>query len=399
MPAIEDYWQQQLDKQLACQGLRVRRVIHATLDRTLQINGRACLDFASNDYLGLSQHSQVIAAAQAALQQWGVGATASQMVGGYRLPQKQLEQAIAHWLGVEAVLVFSSGYLANLGLMMGLISRHDLVIADKACHASLLDGIRLTGAKLKRFAHNQPFHAAQQLLAAVKSAHTARSAGHRVWIVTESIFSMSGDAAPLEELQALAQAHAACLIVDEAHALGVLGAGGRGLVANLTGPKPIITGTFGKAFGTAGAFIAGSQLMIDYLQQTARTCTYSTALPPAITQATLASLQLLQQQPERVMQLQRNIVEFKHRAQSLNLPLLSSDSAIQIIPLQTSERAIALSTALMDLGIWIPAIRPPTVPIGQACLRLVLSAVHTSVQLDYLFAQLKSCRVLWAEKV
>jgi len=386
--SVEQNWQQHLDQQRDQQRLRVRRVVEKNQQRVLSVDGKSLIDFASNDYLGLSQHPEVINAAHSALDEWGVGATASQMICGYRQPQQQLEQALAQWLGVEATLVFSSGYLANIGLMMGVLGRHDMVIADKDIHASLLDGIRLKGATLKRFNHNQVAHAAQLL--ATAQAH------QRCWLVTESIFSMRGDAAPLAALTELAVQHDARLIVDEAHALGVMGEGGRGVLADLDLPNVIISGTFGKSFGTAGAFVAGSQLLIDYLQQTARTCTYSTALPPAITQATLKSLQLMQQQPQLITSLRQHIDDFKNAAAQIGLPLLPSGSVIQMLVLGSSERALALSAELNARGIWIPAIRPPTVPQGQAGLRLVLSAQHTREQLAYLFAQLQQCQALWA---
>ena len=391
-PAVitaDQNWQNHLDQQIEQQRLRVRRVIERAHDRCLLVDNQLLIDFASNDYLGLSQHPQVIAAAHASLDQWGVGASASQMVCGYRQPQALLEQQLAQWLGVEATLIFSSGYLANMGLMMGVLGRHDVVVADKACHASLLDGIRLKGAKLLRFTHNQVSHAAKLL----KNVE----AGKRCWLVTESIFSMSGDTAPLAALADLAEQYQARLMVDEAHALGVMGAEGKGVLADLALKDVIITGTFGKAFGTAGAFVGGSQLLIDYLQQTARTCTYSTALPPSIVQATLAALQQLQQQPVLVSQLQQRIREFKSRAHSMGLPLLASDSAIQIIPLGCSERALSLSAALAARGLWIPAIRPPTVPQGHACLRLVLSAQHSDEQMDRLFEQLQQCQASWVK--
>ncbi len=385
---VEQNWQQHLDQQMQQQGLRVRRLVESANHHCLQVDGCLLIDFASNDYLGLSQHPDVIAAAHAALDQWGVGATASQMICGYREPQALLEKQLAGWLGVEAALIFSSGYLANIGLMMGVLSRHDMVVADKACHASLLDGIRLSGAHLKRFTHNQVAHADRLLKNAAPD--------QRCWLVTESIFSMTGDAAPLAELAALAVQYNARLMVDEAHALGVMGTGGRGVLADLNVRDVIMTGTFGKAFGSAGAFVAGSKLLIDYLQQTARTCTYSTALPPSITQATLTSLQLLQQQPQIVQQLRLRIDEFKRTTKNMGLPLLPSDSAIQIIPLGSSERALAFSAELKMRGLWVPAIRPPTVPQGQACLRVVLSAQHSDEQLAVLFEQLKQCQALWA---
>lgn len=387
--SVEQNWQNHLDQQLDQQRLRVRRRVERSANRCLIVDGQSLIDFASNDYLGLSQHPQVIAAAHAALDQWGVGATASQMVCGFRAPQALLEQQLANWLGIEATLIFSSGYLANIGLMMGVLGRHDVVVADKACHASLLDGIRLKGSKLRRFAHNQVSHAARILKNVLP--------GQRAWLVTESIFSMSGDTAPLAELADLAQRYEARLIVDEAHALGVMGAEGKGVLADLALKNVIITGTFGKAFGTAGAFVGGSQQLIDYLQQTARTCTYSTALPPSIVQATLAALQQLQQQTLLVQQLQQRIREFKSQAHSLGLPLLPSDSAIQIIPLGSCERALALSADLASRGVWIPAIRPPTVPQGQACLRLVLSAQHSNEQMTWLFTQLRQCQHGWAK--
>jgi 8-amino-7-oxononanoate synthase len=384
---VDQNWQNHLDQQIEQQRLRLRRVVERVHDRCLLVDGQSLIDFASNDYLGLSQHPQVISAAQLALERWGVGATASQMVCGYRAPQAELEQQLAHWLGVEATLIFSSGYLANMGLMMGVLGRHDVVVADKACHASLLDGIRLKGAKLLRFTHNQISHATRLL----KNAE----AGKRCWLVTESVFSMSGDTAPLAALATLARQYHARLIVDEAHALGVMGAEGKGVLADLALKEVIITGTFGKAFGTAGAFVGGSQLLIDYLQQTARTCTYSTALPPVIVQATLAALHQLQQQPTLVQQLQQRIRDFKGNAYRIGLPLLPSDSAIQIVPLGSSERALSLSAALAARGLWIPAIRPPTVPQGHACLRLVLSVQHSREQMAWLFEQLQQCQAAW----
>ena len=351
----------------------------------MHIDGKLLLTFCSNDYLGLANHPAVIQAFQQAANQYGVGSGAAHLVNGHSRPHQQLEEALAAFTGRESALLFSTGYMANVGVVNALLGgRNDVIFADRLNHASLVDASLLSGAKLIRYPHNDTHHLGKRLLAQEDSDATQL-------ILTDGVFSMDGDVAPLATLAALAQHYQAWLMVDDAHGFGVLGKTGAGLVEaeGLTQTDvPILMGTLGKALGTAGAFVAGSHDLIDYLRQTARTWIYTTAQPPAVAAATLASLQLLHTESWRREHLQTLIQQFRQGATQLGLPLMPSTTAIQPILVGSSEQAMMRSHKLEALGILVTAIRPPTVPADTARLRVTLSAAHTAEDVERLLTSL-----------
>ena len=367
---------------------RRRRVVEATPDleqpARVRVDGRDLLNFCSNDYLGLRSHPELIRAAGECMRHHGFGAGASHLVTGHSLEHHALEQELAAFTGRERALLFSSGYMANLGVVSALSARHDLIVADRLNHASLLDAARLAGARLRRYPHLQASGAAQALANHVGAA----------MIVTDGVFSMDGDIAPVSALAALATQHGATLMVDDAHGLGVLGAGGGGGTLEQAGldaqAVPILVGTLGKALGSFGAFVAGDASLIELLIQRARTYVYTTALPPAIAAATRAALRLVQDEPWRRERLQALVTRFRAGAAAHGLPLSPSLTPIQPIIVGDSARALALSAALDTQGFWVSAIRPPTVPQGGARLRVTLSAAHEPTQVDALIAALAS---------
>lgn len=338
--------------------------------------GRELLSFASNDYLALSGHPNLRRAAVAELARSGVGSGAAPLLGGERPVHAALAEALAAWLGEEAVLLFGSGYLANLGLVQALVGRKDRLYADRLNHASLVDAARLCGARLIRYRHGDP----EDL------AHRLRQGGSgRAWILSDGVFSMDGDVAPLPELLDLARQHEAVLILDEAHAFGVLGASGRGSLAHfgIEQPGPLLRmGTLGKAFGVYGAFVAGPQWLVDVLRQRARSFVYHTALPAALAAASLAALELLRDaEAER-----RHLLALRHALREA-LPQgqwLPSDSPIQALLLGDNARALTLSARLREVGFYCPAVRPPTVPPHSARLRITLSAGHSTADIGAL---------------
>ena len=350
-----------------------------------QIDGKALLTFCSNDYLGLANHPAVIRAFQQAANEYGVGSGAAHLVNGHSRPHQQLEEALAIFVGRERALLFSTGYMANLGVVNALLTgRNDVVYADRLNHASLVDASLLSGAKLIRYPHNDTTSLGKRLLAQADNASTQL-------ILTDGVFSMDGDIAPLNKLATMAQHHDAWLMVDDAHGFGVLGNTGAGLVEaqGLTPTDvPILMATLGKALGTAGAFVAGSHDLIEYLIQTARTFIYTTAQPPAIAAATLASLQLVQTESWRREHLQALIQQFRQGAAQLGLPLMASATAIQPILVGSSAQALAISRQLEERGLLVTAIRPPTVPDGTARLRVTLSAAHTTTDVEQLLTAL-----------
>ncbi|HXN09764.1 MAG TPA: 8-amino-7-oxononanoate synthase [Steroidobacteraceae bacterium] len=367
----------------AAQQRRQRRIIEPgpqpAEPTRVRIDGRELLNFSGNDYLGLRTHPALIASAQQAMGRFGLGAGAAHLITGHSREHHALEEELADFTGRERALLFSTGYMANLGVVASLAGRHDTVLADRLNHASLVDAVRLAGARLKRYAH-----------ADAAAAERALGGGARL-IVTDGVFSMDGDVAPLRQLAALAQQHGAWLIVDDAHGLGVLGTHGGGSLeeAGLDARQvPILVGTLGKAFGTFGAFAAGDAVLIEYLLQRARTYIYTTAVPAAVAAATRAALQLVRAEPWRRERLHALIARFRAAAAALALPLLPSATPIQ--PLLQGDAAEALRTAaqLEEQGFLVSAIRPPSVPRGTARLRITLCAAHRDEDVDALAAAL-----------
>lgn len=367
--------------------LRRLRLIDQAAGPWLQIGERRLLSFCSNDYLGLAQHPQVIAACKRAADDEGVGSTSAHLICGHRAVHAALEEALAAWTGRERALLFSAGYMANLGVQQALLTRGDVCVQDKLNHACLLDGARLCGAQLLRYPHADVTAAARQL--------DARP-GAAALLATDGVFSMDGDIAPLRELAALCATQHATFMVDDAHGLGVLGADGAGSLraAQLDQQQvPVLMATLGKALGCHGAFVAGSATLIDGLLQGARTFIYTTALPPALAAAALAAVKLAQGEAWRREKLRALIDRFRRGASELGLPLLPSPSAIQPLLLGSADAALASAAALERDGLLVSAIRPPTVAAGKARLRITLSAAHSEAQVDRLLDALDRARV------
>jgi 8-amino-7-oxononanoate synthase len=364
--------------------LRRRRVVEARTHGSprVRVEGRELLAFCSNDYLGLADHPDVIAALVAAAREWGVGSGASHLVSGHCSEHHALEEELAAFVGRPRALLFSTGYMANLAVVATLLERGDRVVEDRLNHASLLDAGLASGARFSRYPHAD--------VAALQS-RLARGAGSRAMVVTDGVFSMDGDVAPLGELASACRESDAWLFVDDAHGFGVLGPGGRGSVeaAGLGAQDvPILMGTLGKACGTFGAFVAGSGDLVETLLQRARTYIYTTALPPAVAAATRASLRLLQEEPWRRSRVLDHVARFRREALRLGLPLKDSSTPIQPLLLGTEAAALAATATLLAAGIWVPAIRPPTVPAGTSRLRITFSAAHTDADVDRLLEAL-----------
>lgn len=343
----------------------------------VRLDGREYLNFCSNDYLGLAAHPEVIESLRAAASTWGVGSGASHLVCGHSGPHRALEEALAEFTGRPRALLFSSGYAANTGILQALLQNGDTVLQDRLNHASLLDGGLHSGARLRRFAHNDCADLARKL---------AQTTGPAL-VAVDGVFSMDGDSAPLAEIAGLCREHRAWLMVDDAHGLGVSGASGGGSVeaAGLgLDEVPVLMATLGKALGSSGAFVAGSELLIEALIQSARNYIYTTAMPPALAAASLTALGLLRKEAWRRDRLADLVAAFRKGAAELGLPLMAADSAIQPLLVGDAARAVELSQRLRDRGILISAIRPPTVPAGTARLRITLSAAHSSEQVERL---------------
>lgn len=368
---------ERLAKQRSENLYRQRLLLQSPQQPQVKVAGKDYLAFSSNDYLGLANHPQVVAAFKEGANLWGVGGGASHLVLGHSNPHHQLELALAELTGRERVLLMSSGYMANLAVITTLVGKGDSIFHDRLNHASLLDAGLLSGARFSRYLHKDLINLTQRLTSAMGNP----------LIVTDGVFSMDGDLAPLTELAAVAKAHKAWLMVDDAHGIGVLGATGGGLVEQEglgVDDVQILVGTLGKALGTAGAFVAASEEIIETLIQFARPYIYTTSSPPAIAHATLTSLKLLQEESWRRTHLQQRIQQFVAGAQSLGLNLLPSSTPIQPLIVGTSEDALKLTKALREQGILVSAIRPPTVPKGTARLRITLTAAHASEEVEQL---------------
>jgi len=363
---------------------RQRQTVEARSAATTRarVDGAELLAFCSNDYLGLADHPRVVEAFVAAAREWGVGSGASHLVSGHCREHHALEEELAAFTRRERALLFSTGYMANLAVVTTLLGRGDRVHMDRLDHASLLDAGLASGARFSRYPHCD---------VAALAARLERAGGGRTMVVTDGVFSMDGDIAPLASLAALCRSHEATLFVDDAHGLGVLGASGGGSVeaAGLEpGDVPILVGTLGKALGTSGAFVAGSQPLVETLLQRARSYIYTTAPPPAVAAATRAALRLVQEETWRRERVLAHVERFRRGAAGLGLALLESQTPIQPVVLGSEAAALDASEALRSRGLWVPAIRPPTVPAGSARLRITLSAAHEDSDVDRLLEAL-----------
>ena len=361
---------------------RTRRTMETAAGPRVIVDGRECLSFCSNDYLGLANHPEVVAAFRRGAAQYGVGSAASHLICGHSAAHHALEEELADFVGRESALLFSTGYMANLGVVSTLCGRGDTVLEDRLNHASLLDAAILSRSRLRRYAHGD----AQDL-----ERRLVLSGEGRVLVVSDGVFSMDGDLAPLPQLAAAAGRHGGWLMVDDAHGLGVVGPNGAGTLEQFgldENQVPVLMGTLGKAFGVFGAFVAGSRVLIDSLIQLARSYIYTTALPPAVAEAARASLRLIREESWRRERLRALVRRFREGAAGLGLPLLESETPIQPLLARDPERALRLSAALLERDILVGAIRPPTVPAGGARLRITLSAAHSEADLELLLEAL-----------
>jgi 8-amino-7-oxononanoate synthase len=362
--------QKELDQRKTDGLLRQRRLLDSPQAETIVANGAKYLSFCSNDYLGLANHPKLIAAMQAAASDSGVGSGASNLITGHHRYHDELEKKLAKFVQMPAALVFSTGYMANIGVISALMGRNDAVFADKLNHACLNEGAYLSRAAFQRFAHND--------VVALEKLLKASTAKHKL-IAADAVFSMDGDIAPIPEYLALCEKYDAYLYVDDAHGFGVLGENGRGSLSHfdLASPRLIYMATLGKAAGVAGAFVAGQQVVIDYLIQKANSYVYSTPAPPALSATLAASVDLIEQGDNLRAHLQHLIVTLKQSLQLKKWQLMPSQTAVQPLVVGGNHQVVRLSEYLQKQAILVPAIRPPTVPVNTARLRISLSAAHS----------------------
>jgi 8-amino-7-oxononanoate synthase len=369
--------------ELARSGLtRRRRVVESADGPFMTLDGRRYLAFCSNDYLGLAQHPALAEAARRGAERYGVGAGASALISGHTEVHEALEARLAQFVRMPRALHFSAGYMANLGILAALAGRGDTVFSDQLNHACLVDGARLSRAEVRVYPHLD--------LAALERMLAGCATGGKL-VASDAVFSMDGDIAPLPELLALCERHDAWLVVDDAHGFGVLGEGGRGTLAHfgIASPRIVYMGTLGKAAGVHGAFVAGEETLIEWLLQRARTYIFTTASPPMLAAALMASLELIEAEEHRRRHLRALIQRLRKNLETLPWRLSPSDTPIQPLIVGDNRAALDLAEGLQGGGIWVPAIRPPTVPPGSARLRITLSAAHGVEHVDQLAAALR----------
>ncbi|MDH5660745.1 MAG: 8-amino-7-oxononanoate synthase [Gammaproteobacteria bacterium] len=383
---ILDELQHELEQRRANHLYRSRKLLQSPQSVEPIIDGKKVLSFCSNDYLGLANHPEVIKSFKHAANQYGVGSGSAHLVSGHSIEHHALEEELADFMGTERALLFSTGYMANIGVISALCVRHSEIYEDKLNHASLLDAALLSRAKRIRYPHLDIEHLENRLVG---------SDNNNKFIVSDGVFSMDGDLAPLNTLVTLANKNKATLMIDDAHGIGVLGEKGKGVIEQFgieTKQVPVLIGTLGKAFGTAGAFVAGSDDLIETLIQKSRSYIFTTAMPAAIAAATRKSLQLLEKETWRREKLQTLVRQFRAGAAELNLTLVDSMTAIQPVIVGSSEQTLDFSEKLLEQNILISAIRPPTVPEGTARLRVTFSAAHTEEHVDKLLTVLSEVR-------
>jgi 8-amino-7-oxononanoate synthase len=388
--SLDDRLNRSLHYQQKANLYRKRLLRSHTQTPIIEIEKQSYLNFCGNDYLGLANHPEIISAAQLAIQKYGAGSGASTLVSGYTEIHKELEESLAEFTDRSRVLLFSSGFAANTGIIPALVKKKDELLMDRLCHASLIDGAKLSAAKIQRYRHLD-LDNLQQLFAE-DQADQPNQTDQIPWVITESLFSMDGDQVDLKKMAKLCRDQQAALYVDDAHGFGIFGENGAGCVAaaRLTEQDvPILVGTFGKAFGVSGAFVAGSEPLIEFLIQHARSYIYSTAPPPALAAAILKSLQLIKKEHWRREKLFELIATFREQAIARGLPLsVHADGPIQPLFVGDTAKALALSAVLKESQLLITAIRPPTVPKETARLRITLSAAHDQEHIDQLVDKL-----------
>ena len=366
---------------------RQRMVLDSPQAPELQVNGRQYLAFCSNDYLGLANHPEIKRSAQQAVGKYGLGGGASHLIVGHSRPHRQLEDELADFVERPRALLFSTGYMANLGVMSALLEAGDGVFQDRLNHASLLDAGRLSGARFQRYRHLDLDNLEQRL---------QKSKARCKLIATDAVFSMDGDRAPLAELATLAERCQAALMVDDAHGFGCQGKQGRGSVDSFglsLKQVPILMATLGKSFGTSGAFVAGSEALIENLIQFARSYIYTTAMPPAIAEATRTSLRIVREEEWRRDKLEQLVSYFRNACAQIDVPLMFSETAIQPVLSGSVEQTLSVSEQLSRQGILVTPIRPPTVPEDRSRLRITLSAAHSKEHINRLVEALD--KIIW----
>ncbi len=373
---LTTWLQQQLAEKHANNLYRRRRVVDSPQQVELLSHGKTLLGFCSNDYLGLANHPDIAQAMKRGIDRWGVGSGAAHLISGHTAAHHALEEELAEWLGRERALLFSSGYMANMGTIKALTRRGGQLFEDRLNHASLIDGGLASSAAFYRYRHADTAMLDKQLSAA--------GSGHSM-VVSDGVFSMDGDIAPLQQLTSCCEQHDALLMIDDAHGIGVLGEQGKGCSAVYAQHQvPVLMATLGKAFGVFGAFVAGSETLVETLIQNARSWVYTTAPPAAMAEALRAALKIVISDEWRREQLRQLIIRFRQGAEQLGLPLMPSETPIQPLVVGEAECALRWSHALEKRGILVTAIRPPTVPQGGARLRITFSATHTAAHVDQL---------------
>ena len=379
---LDNKLQKELDELKARHLYRSRKILQSPQSVEPVINGKKVLSFCSNDYLGMANHPDIINAFKNAADEYGVGSGSAHLISGHSAEHHALEEELAAFTGYERALLFSTGYMANLGVISALCDRHSEIFEDKLNHASLLDAARLSRAKRLRYPHNDMQNLSQRI--ATTTAVTRL-------LVSDGVFSMDGDFAPLDSMADICEKNNAILMIDDAHGLGVVGETGRGIKEhfNLGAEQlPVLVGTLGKAFGTAGAFVAGSEALIETLIQKSRSYIFTTAMPAAIAAATRKSLELVEKENWRREKLQQLILRFRTGAKDLGLNLMASSTAIQPVVIGPSKKTTEMSEQLLSKNILISAIRPPTVPEGTSRLRITFSATHSEKHIDTLLGAL-----------
>ncbi|WP_444994973.1 8-amino-7-oxononanoate synthase [Aliikangiella sp. IMCC44359] len=375
--------QQQLELRKAAGENRQRRIINSAQQTQTMLGTQVVVNFSSNDYLGLANSHNAKRALSSHCERYGFGSGASHMICGHQQAHENLEIALAEFIQRDAALTFTCGYMANLAIIQSLSSKNDVIIADKLNHASLIDGVQLSQAASQRYPHCD--------LTALETR--LKKSSQNKFVVTDSVFSMDGDIAPLPDIVGLCEKYQAILIVDDAHGFGVLGTSGQGCCEyyNLNQKQlPVVMSTLGKALGGFGAFVSGEKVLIDYLMQFARSYIYTTAMPSAVAQANLANLETLKSQPFLIEKLNNNIQLFKRLCADNDITLIDSSTAIQPVLIGHNEKTMAVFQSLMEQGILVGAIRPPTVPPNSARLRVTLSAAHTEAEIFTLVQSLKN---------
>lgn len=350
----------------------------------MMVDGKEVISFCSNDYLGLASHPAVSQAAIECIDRYGFGSGASRLISGNHSVYRELEEALAAFKQEEKSLVFSSGSMANTGIISAVVSREDCVIVDRLDHASIIDGCNLSGARMLVYPHKD-MDRLEDVLKKAQSRYRKRL------IVTDSVFSMEGDIAPLPDIQELARRYDAFVMIDEAHATGVLGDTGGGLKEyyRLERGAGIVMGTLGKALGSFGGYVAGDACLIDYLINRCRSFIYTTGLPPAVCAAALAGLKIIRQEPDRLIRLKSNAQYLRDELKNCGMRVLGDKTPIIPLMIKKSDLALRISGKLWDMGLWVPAIRPPTVPKNGARLRITINSEHSKTDMDRLVSALK----------